>query len=172
MDRISGANEYPFERELSVSFTGHRADKLPWGYDEEDPACLQLKSKLEAEIKRAYDQGARYFISGMADGFDLYAAEAVLKLSHKLKEMKLIAVFPYGRGDTARKRRCARRAYAVISLHEEFTRTCFMERNAFLVKHSSRIICGYSGNASSGTGSTIRMAVREGLDTVILSISD
>lgn len=162
--------EYDCERELSVCFTGHRPDKLPWGYDERDPRCGEFKKKLEAEILRAYRQGARYFLSGMADGVDLYAAETVLRLNALMPEMKLIAVFPYGTGKTARKRRIASRAYRVVSLREEYVRTCFMERNRFLTAHSSRIICGYSGAGSGGTAATIKLAYEAGLDVVIISI--
>ncbi|MBR3383305.1 MAG: DUF1273 family protein [Clostridia bacterium] len=162
--------ERAFERELAVSFTGHRAAKLPWGYDERDERCLAFKAKLEAEIIRAYRQGARYFLSGMADGVDLYAAESVLKLSHSFPEMKLVAVFPFGRGDTERKRRCADRAYRVVSVCGEYAPYAYMARNEYLVRHSSRIICGFTGEAASGTGATIRLASREGIDIVILSI--
>ena len=61
-------------------FTGHRPDKLPWGRDEADPRCLLLKEDLEAALDRAYQAGFRHFISGMAQGADLYFAEAVLAL--------------------------------------------------------------------------------------------
>lgn len=161
---------YDIPKELSVCFTGHRPDKLPWGRFERDPRCEAFKKKLDAEIIRAYRQGARYFLSGMADGVDVYAAEAVLKLSVPLPEIKLVAVFPYGTGDTARKRRIAERAYKVLSLHEEYVRTCFMERNRFLVEHASRIICGTTGMYSGGTAATMRIARDAGLDIVILNI--
>lgn len=161
---------YDIPKELSVCFTGHRPEKLPWGRYEYDPRCEGFKKKLDAEIIRAYREGARYFLSGMADGVDLYAAEAVLKLSVLLPEIKLVAVFPYGTGDTARKRRIAERAFAVLSLHDEYVRTCFMERNRFLVEHASRIICGTSGTNIGGTAATMRIAREAGLDIVILNI--
>ena len=170
MTRLVTAEEYDLPAELSVSFTGHRADKLPWGFDEDDERCAAFRQKLESEIIRAYNEGARYFLSGMADGVDLYAAEAVLRLSAKLKEIKLVAVFPYGRGDSRRKKRCAGRAFRVVSLHESYTPSCYMDRNRFLVRHSSRLICGFSGDAASGTGATMRMAREAGLGLVILSV--
>ena len=161
---------YDLPRELSVSFTGHRADKLPWGRDEEDPRCIDFKRRLEKEIVRNYELGARYFLSGMADGVDIYAAEAVLRLSYRYKDMKLVAVFPFGSGESLRKRRCARRAYRVISLNESYCTGCFMQRNRFLVEHSSRLIAGFSGDAVSGTGATIRMAREAGVGLTIINI--
>ncbi|MBO4562303.1 MAG: DUF1273 family protein [Clostridia bacterium] len=171
MRRI-GKNEYDCERQLGVCFTGHRPDKLPWGRDEDDERCAALKKRIENEIKKAYSQGARYFLSGMADGVDTYAAEAVLKLSILHPGMKLIAVFPYGEGDSPRKKRIARRAYRVVSLHDEYTRTCFFERNLFLVKNSARVIACFGGDTASGTASTLKMARQEGIDIVILNIDD
>ena len=165
-----GTEGYDIDRNLSVSFTGHRTDKLPWGEFEDDEECLRFKKRLEAQIIRAYNEGARYFLSGMADGVDIYAAEIVLKLSHKLKEMKLVAVFPYGVGSTKRKRRCARHAYRVVSLYRDYVPSCYMERNRFLVEQSVRIICGFSGEESSGTAATMRMARRGGIDIVTVDI--
>lgn len=164
------ADELDIPRELTVCFTGHRAAKLPWGDDEEDSRCIEFKRRLEAEILKAHKKGAMYFLSGMADGVDIYAAETVLSLAAKYPDMKLIAVFPYGTGADTRAKRVAGRAFKTVSLHESYTANCFMERNLFLVKHSSRAICGFSGSAASGTGATIRMAMNAGLDVIIINI--
>ena len=161
---------YMLPRELSVSFTGHRLRKLPWGADERDLRCIDFKRRLEEEIIKAYDEGARYFLSGMADGVDIYAAEAVLSLSRSREGMKLVCVFPYGRGSDLRTIRCASKAFAVVSVCGAYSPGCFQKRNSFLVKHSRRIICGYSGDLTSGTAATIRLAIREGITPVIINI--
>ena len=166
--RRTAKEEYAIDPALSVSFTGHRPEKLPWGYNEADEACEALKARLETEIIRAYDSGTRYFLSGMADGFDIYAAEAVLRLARKMPDMRLVAVFPFGTGDTPRKKRIARLAFKVVSLHESYVSCCYMERNAFLTEHAARLICCFSGDEASGTAATMRMARRRGLDITIL----
>ena len=33
-------------RQSACCFTGHRPGKLPWGLNEEDPRCLELKRRL------------------------------------------------------------------------------------------------------------------------------
>lgn len=63
---------------LNVAFTGHRADSLPWGFNESSDECLKLKAGLLCAIRCAYTEGKRCFLSGMASGVDIYAAEAVL----------------------------------------------------------------------------------------------
>ena len=65
---------------VSCCFTGHRPAKLPWGTDEGDERCLRLKARLREVIARAVDDGYTHFICGMAEGCDLYCAEAVLAL--------------------------------------------------------------------------------------------
>lgn len=169
MPRFVDKKEYDTDPEKSVCFTGHRPEKLPWGFDENDEACKLFKARIEREIEKAYDEGYRFFLSGMADGFDVYAAEAVIRLARKHKGMELIAVFPYGRGDSPRKRRIAEKALFCVAIAESYQPSCYMERNYFLVRHSGRAIVGYSGEAASGTGATMRMALREGLEVIMIA---
>ena len=67
-------------REQTCCFTGHRPGKLPWGFDEADPRCLALKGAIARELEGLYRRGFRHFLSGMAQGCDLYFAEGVLAL--------------------------------------------------------------------------------------------
>ena len=168
--RLTSPAEYDIPRELSVSFTGHRPQKLPWERNEADERCMDFKRRLGVEIIRAYEQGARYFLSGMADGVDIIAAEEVLRLKESLPDIKLIAVFPYGTGENARIRRAAERAERVVVISEKCVTGCFAARNRFLVSHSFRLIAGFGGDEYSGTGQTIRMALEQGLDIVILNL--
>ena len=63
------------------AFTGHRPQSLSFRFDETDGRCISLKQKLRLEIVRMLeDEGVTYFISGMAIGVDMYAAEIVLDL--------------------------------------------------------------------------------------------
>ena len=54
--------------ELTCTFTGHRAEKLPWGYNENDPRCRRLKQTLYDTLDAVYESGFRNFICGMAEG--------------------------------------------------------------------------------------------------------
>ena len=67
-------------KENSCCFTGHRPMKLPWGMNEADARCLELKAELAARLEAAYELGYRHFICGMATGCDMYFAEAVIAL--------------------------------------------------------------------------------------------
>ena len=67
----------------SCAFTGHRPKSLPWRYNESSPDCTMLKNVLAEQIKTLVDDGVTGFISGMAQGVDLWAAQIVLDLRKK-----------------------------------------------------------------------------------------
>ena len=65
----------------TCAFTGHRPQNLPFRFNENDDRCIALKQKLRDCIVQLIEQeGVRHFISGMAIGVDMYAAEIVLEL--------------------------------------------------------------------------------------------
>ena len=81
--------------EVSCAFTGHRPAKLPWGSDENDPRAVELKKKLKDYIRLLVDQkGVRRFVSGMAPGIDMYAAEAVIELKKEKEGLILECAVP------------------------------------------------------------------------------
>lgn len=81
-------------RQMTVCFSGYRPEKLPWGYDECDPRCAQLKQRLRRAICAACDDGFRHFICGMARGVDTYCAEIVLALRPQYPDLTLEAAIP------------------------------------------------------------------------------
>lgn len=93
---------------LNVAFTGHRADSLPWGFNESSDECIKLKAGLLRAIRCAYTDGKRCFLSGMASGVDIYAAEAVLQLRETLPGIALACVFPCPSRDSRSGRNCRR----------------------------------------------------------------
>lgn len=165
-------SEYDLPRELSVCFTGHRPDRLPWGRNEWDERCEAFRNRLRREIIRTYEKGARYYLSGMADGVDICAAKTVLGLSGAFPDMKLVAVLPYGQPKTAAQKRIAERAFRVVSIRPDYAPSCFLERNSFLVEHSSAVIAGFGGDWSSGTGATIKLAYGRGLAVTIIGFDE
>ena len=160
------------ERELCAAFTGHRPQNLPWGYDELDPRCVLLKSRIEEEIRAAYAQGKRFFLSGMAEGVDTYAAEAALKLKKELPELALICVFPCGIARDKRRGAISRGADTVVSLYEKYCTGCMIARDRFLVSRSSLLIAACSSGANGGTAATMRMASEAGIKIRVIPIAN
>ena len=80
----------------TCAFTGHRPKGL--GYPESDGRCDALKRLLRLTIRRLIqEQGVTHFISGMAQGVDLYAAEIVLELKEQYPQITLECAIPYER---------------------------------------------------------------------------
>ncbi len=72
------------QKHYTCCFTGHRPQKLPFGFDEQDERCIKLKKQLKAEIETLITQKqVTHFITGMALGVDLICAEIVKELKEK-----------------------------------------------------------------------------------------
>ena len=80
----------------TCAFTGHRPKGL--GYPESDGRCDALKRLLRLTVRRLIqEQGVTHFISGMALGVDMYAAEIVLELKEQYPQITLECAIPYER---------------------------------------------------------------------------
>lgn len=78
----------------TVCFTGHRSQKLPWKFDEQDERCKVMKLALRAEIHKAIQRGYKTFLCGMALGFDMICAETVLEIKKQYNNIKIIGALP------------------------------------------------------------------------------
>ena len=148
------------ERELRqhrCCFTGHRPEKL--GASE-----AVVVVGLKKEIRTAIADGFQTFISGMARGVDLWAAEIVLSLRDEGAAIRLICASPY-RGFEVRwsqewqeqYRRVMEMADLVRFICPEYSRDCFQRRNEWMGDHSARVIAAYNGG-SGGTRNTVMYA--------------
>ena len=81
-------------KEITLCFTGHRSQKLPWRFNENDERCLNMKTTAKSMIENAVKDGFIYFISGMAIGFDMICAEIVLELKKTYPNIKLVCAIP------------------------------------------------------------------------------
>ncbi len=76
-------------------FTGHRPKSLPWGYNENSLKCIAFKKQLRKVINDViYNEGATYFITGMAMGVDIIAGEIVAKEKLNCDNLFLEAAIP------------------------------------------------------------------------------
>ena len=77
------------------AFTGHRPKSIPFGFNEADERCIALKQKLRNEIIRQIEEnGVTHFITGMAIGVDMFAAEIVLGLKSAYNGITLECAIP------------------------------------------------------------------------------
>ena len=135
----------------TCAFTGHRPQNLPFGFNEEDERCIDLKKTLREQIINLIEnEGVTHFISGMAIGVDMYAAEIVLGLK---------ASYPYF--DIASK--CDKET--LIQTH--YSPDCMDKRNRYMVDHADVLIAVWDGSPS-GTGKTVRYAHQQGKSVTVI----
>lgn len=146
----------------AAAFTGHRYvpyDKYPL-----------LKGQIKLAIYNSYAQGIRNFYCGMAMGFDMLAAEAVLEMKTQLHDIVLSAVVPY-RNQNERFSPSAQSRYTtilnkadhIIVLNEEYHTHCFFERNDYMVDRASLLIAYFDGTPKGGTFYTCSKAKSKGM---------
>ena len=146
----------------TVAFTGHRT------------YCGEASAALAAAIRGLHAHGFRTFLCGMAVGFDLAAAEAVLELRERAPGVRLVAAVPF-RGqemrfspaDRERFRRVLAEADSVEVLAPAYHRGCYAVRNDFLVDNARVLVAWYDGSPG-GTRYTVRRALGRGLEVVNL----
>ena len=149
----------------ACAFTGHRPKSFPWGYDETAPACVALKEVLAEQITALADSGVTGFISGMALGVDLWAAQIVLDLRKKNPVLKLHCALPcegqekkWPADKQTQYRSILKQADDVHWESRSYTPNCMLNRNRYMVDHASVLLAVYNGEYRSGTGMTVREA--------------
>ena len=158
--------------ELTCTFTGHRAEKLPWGYNENDPRCRRLKQTLYDTLEAVYESGFHRFICGMAEGCDLYFAETVMALKSTYPHITLEAAIPcpsqadgWSERQQARYRDILSRCDYETMVQQSYTPGCMQRRNRYMVDHASLLIAVNDG-ARGGTRSTIEYAFKRGVNVL------
>ena len=146
------------------AFTGYRPAKMPFRYNEADPACVALKVELFRKIERLIGQGYAHFLSGGAMATDTWAAEAVLDLKAKYPWIVLEMVSPFdGQADRwsaeckARHDRLFDEADIVTVISHAYTKSCLFRRNRYMVENADLLLAVYDGQPG-GTAMTVGYA--------------
>ena len=140
-----------------VAFTGHRT------YDG------SANDILKATIRELYNEGARHFRVGMAEGFDIAAGEMVVELMHSDSDIILEACIPWPMFD-AHFNPEEREKYNYILKHATVVRysdnayhpAIFRHRNDILVEGADIVVAWWNGT-QSGTAYTVKRAKKLGL---------
>lgn len=170
----------------TVAFSGHRSFKISdtqgdlFGSAIGNQECVHndytkgsehmqiLVSRVEAKARALYSAGYDTFLCGMAEGFDLAAAQAIIKLRTEFPNIRLIAVVPHPRQAESFEKQVKTlyaatmaRADDSIIICPQYSNDCFHRRNDFLVDNSTALICYYNGS-KGGTAYTVKRAVKRG----------
>lgn len=153
-------------RKRRCAFTGHRPEKI-------NRSVSEIKEALRYSICQSIEAGFSVFITGMARGVDLWAAEIVLDLRRK-QDIKLICAVPFEGFETQWSsewqkiyRSVLYRADFVYVVGQNYSNDIFFRRNMWMVNHAKRIIAVYDGTPG-GTRNTIAYAHKANIEVIIL----
>ena len=153
------------KRMRRVCFTGHRPEKLTRSEN-------TIKRELEKQIRQAMADGLNVFISGMARGVDIWAAQIVLKLRNEGTDVKLICACPYKGFELGWSREWQQQYKEVLESADfikyvcaGYSRACFQIRNEWMVNHAVRVIAIFNGE-KGGTKNTMDYAAKIGVPVV------
>lgn len=69
--------------------------RSPWGFDEEDPGCREMKLEMLQQILAQRQTGATRFVVACGYGAGLYAGEMIQVLREKDTDLELVSVIPW-----------------------------------------------------------------------------
>ncbi len=152
-------------------FTGHR--DLPAKDSDE---YRTLSKALRHAVCDAIRLGCTDFYTGGAAGFDLLAAETLLRIQKLWKKspMRLFICVPFlghdfafSAEDRARFSVLKEKATKVLYLSDRYTPLCFAERNRYMVTHSD-VCIAYVRKHKSGSSQTLQMASKKRCILILL----
>jgi uncharacterized phage-like protein YoqJ len=152
----------------SICFSGHRTEKiLSLANTNTQKVTLMesVKSMLYVKITHYIDEGFSKFYVGMSDGIDLWAGEILLELKlTQYPDMQIIAVKPFqshgnkfSMEDKLLYNQIIAVADEIVCLHQNSSKWAYLERNRYMVDHSTKLLA-FISDYKSGTGHTIRYA--------------
>ena len=160
---------------LTACFTGHRNQKLPWGFNEKDIRYILTKIQTKNVIKNAIINGKTHFISGMAIGFDMMCAEIILEFKQKYPKITLECALPCKGQENKWSPICKEKYHKILKqadrircIYDHYVEGCMQERNKYMVNASSLVIALYNGRAG-GTKETIEYAKMQEKEILYIS---
>lgn len=155
------------KRTHRVCFTGHRPEKLT-------RSERNIRKDLEQQIRQAIADGLNVYISGMARGVDIWAAQIVIRLRSEGYPVKLICACPYDGFEKGWSQDWQQQYNDVLAVADfvkyvcaGYSRSCFQVRNEWMVNHAARVIAVFTGE-KSGTKNTIDYAAKVGVPVSII----
>ena len=158
--------EYP--REESACFTGHRQMT--------DAELVTAEAAIAIQVEQLLAEGVQHYYAGGAIGFDMIAAQTVLKLKEtRFPTLTLTLALPF-RGHASRWREEDKRALAslmlradrVVYVSEHYSHFCMQMRNIYMVDRS-HVCLAYLREKRGGTHNTVTYAKRCGITVVNLA---
>ena len=133
---------------------------------------------LAAQIVKLIEDGYTEFLSGMAPGVDMWAAQMILDLRENHPGLKLHCILPcaaqsakWSAALQMQYRAILEQADSIIFVNRADRKNCMLERDRFLVSYASVVLAVYNGEKRGGTAATVRYARKLGRELIIIDPS-
>ena len=131
---------------------------------------------LTEQITALIEAGVTQFLSGMAEGTDIFCLEIVLALREKNPAIKLHCILPctaqaekWSVSSQELYRTILGRADSVVYVSRDYHEKCMLDRNRFLVKHAATLLAVHNGEQRGGTAATIRYAQKTSREIMVIN---
>ncbi len=147
-------NTSEIHKSRAVCFSGYRTHKFS---DTDDLPVI--RTRLNNAVEQCICSGYNTFLVGMADGFDMMAAESILIFKERYKGIDFIAVTPWHnwRSLTSYEQKILESADSIVARSQYGGKKAYRMRNRYLVDNASLLICYYTGTPG-GTKYTLNYA--------------
>lgn len=170
-------NNYEEVSPKAVAFTGHRPNALG-GYNENNPTAVFVKEGLKRIIDQLIAKGYHTFITGMALGVDMWAAEIVLERKKIVPELQLLAAVPFEGQEKKWPKSSQERFHSILRQANRVEIVCeggyagwkMQKRNEWMVDHAEVLVCVWNG-LKSGTGNCVAYAKQSPHQPTIFQIN-
>lgn len=189
---VIAPDDFQCDTSATLCITGHREKNIEPYRSEHiymNMTTAAVKLMLYRFIDMAAERGYTNFISGLATGADLWAAEYILEKKKYIPSLRLIGAMPYLRHAENFPSQYRKLLLNVENSADELVSVCtdpgafysktaagknlYRDRNYFMVDHSSAVIAFLNkGSPFSGTSQTVNYACRQGRRVCRFGIDD
>ena len=125
----------------TVAFTGHRKERILQGVGNDPRILAQIREAVAGMVTELYGQGYKEYYTGMANGFDMAAAEAGLQVREEYGDIMLVAAVPFRKQplwfdaeDQLLYACLLERVDRVVMVSEDYHKGCCLRRDEDMVR--------------------------------------
>jgi len=165
------------EKHLCCAIIGQPPMRFPWGFDEDDPGCQNLKLNLAQKIMELRQQGVTRFAVVADCGVGLYAGECVNALRQHDADLMLFVVSPH-EGQATKWAPYLRDRYfklledctlMELASHQQ-TPTCELEAYRKIIDYADMVLAVYDSATARGDAVDQVMEYARECDVPVVSI--
>ena len=142
---------------LCCAVLGQHPMRFPWGFDEDDPGCQDLKLALAQKIMEMRQQGVTRFAVVADCGIGLYAGECINALRQHDPDLMLFVVTPHEEQATKWTPDLRNRYFKLLEdctlmelASHRWTPTCELDAYRKIIDYANMVLAAYDPATARG----------------------